>query len=272
MPLIWLRVAAILYGLGLLDMLLQLRKQGSRLSRLAEPMVGLGLIFHFVSVVETVYFNGYQNLLNIKHAESGLALIIAAAFMFMFVRFRTTSPGIFVFPLVFFLTFASTIAERPVSLSAMPALRSGWIMFHVCTLLLGYAALFLSFVSSLLYLMQAGNLKSKQPKDWLSRLPSLQTIDELGYKALLAGFPFMTVGLIAGSVVAQEKYGPIYFTDPKVLLSLLMWGVYMLLLYTRWSAGWRGRRAAYLAAFAFVAACCAWAANYFSMVHRFVAP
>ncbi len=261
-----------MYGLGLLDMLLQLRPRSTRLSRLAEPLVGLGLIFHFVAFVETVYFSGYQNLLTIKHAESGLALLIAAAFMFMFVRFRTTSPGIFVFPLVFLLTFASAIAERPVALSASPALRSGWIMFHVCTLLLGYAALFLSFVASLLYLVQSANLKSKQPKEWLSRLPALQVIDDLGYKALLVGFPFMTVGLIAGIVVAQEKYGSTYFTDPKILLSLLMYGVYILLLYTRWSAGWRGRRAAYLAAFAFLAACCAWAANYFSMVHRFVAP
>ena len=42
-----------------------------------------------------------------------------------------------------------------------------------------------------------------------------------------------------------------------------MWAVYMLLLYTRWSSGWRGRRAAFLATFAFVVALGAWAANYF---------
>jgi ABC-type uncharacterized transport system permease subunit len=51
-----------------------------------------------------------------------------------------------------------------------------------------------------------------------------------------------------------------------------MWAVYMVLLYTRWSSGWRGRKAAYLATFAFIAAVSAWAANYFSGVHRFVAP
>jgi ABC-type uncharacterized transport system permease subunit len=48
-----------------------------------------------------------------------------------------------------------------------------------------------------------------------------------------------------------------------------MWAVYLLLLYTRWSAGWRGRRAAYLAAGAFAFALIAWFANYFSAIHRF---
>jgi len=50
----------------------------------------------------------------------------------------------------------------------------------------------------------------------------------------------------------------------------LMWAVYMILLYTRWNSGWRGRRAAYLATFAFLVAIGAWAANYFSAMHRFV--
>jgi ABC-type uncharacterized transport system permease subunit len=73
-------------------------------------------------------------------------------------------------------------------------------------------------------------------------------------------------------VVAQAKYGAVYFRDPKVLLSVLMWAVYVLMLYTRWNSGWRGRRAAYLATFAFLAAVVAWAANFFSVVHRFVSP
>ncbi len=132
--------------------------------------------------------------------------------------------------------------------------------------------LFLSFVSSLLYLVLSRQLKRKQTVTWAARLPALQEIDALGYKALLLGFPFMTVGLLAGSVVAQERYGPTYFSDPKVLLSLLMWGIYLILLYTRWSAGWRGKKAAYLASFAFAVAVCAWGANYLSRLHRFIAP
>src|SRR5437899_2676422 len=133
----------------------------------------------------------------------------------------------------------------------------------------GYSALFLSFVASIVYLLQERGLKSKS-SGTISKLPALEVIDQIGYRALLLGFPFMTVGLVAGSVVAQAEFGSTFFLDPKILLSLLMWAVYMLLLYTRWSSGWRGRRAAVLSSFAFLIALSAWAANYFSGVHKFL--
>jgi ABC-type uncharacterized transport system permease subunit len=148
-------------------------------------------------------------------------------------------------------------------------LARGWLFAHIALIFTGYAALVLSFGASLLYLIQERSLKSKKPGGLLSRLPALEVIDEIGFRSLLLGFPFMTLGLMAGTVVAQATYGKIDLLDPKILLSILMWVVYLILLYTRWTAGWRGRRAAYLAAGAFVAAVVAWAANYFSTIHRF---
>jgi ABC-type uncharacterized transport system permease subunit len=271
MPLLWLRVATLLYGVGLVYALLLLAQKGERLGRVAVPAAVLGLVFHFVSLVETALLNGYLDLLTIRHAESDLALLLMGLFVFLYLRFRSAAAGLFIFPVAFLLTFGSALNLRPPEFSS-PMMRSGWIVVHVSMLLVGYAALFLSFLSSLLYLVQARSLKSKQPSRLVSRLPALQVLDELGYKSLLVGFPFMTIGLVIGSVIAHEKFGARYFADPKVLLSLVAWGVYMLLLYTRWSSGWRGRKAAYLATFAFVAAVFAWAANYLSRVHRFIAP
>jgi ABC-type uncharacterized transport system permease subunit len=81
----------------------------------------------------------------------------------------------------------------------------------------------------------------------------------------------MTLGLLTGTILAATTYGRVDFLDPVFLLSLLMWAVYMVMVFTRWNSGWRGRRAAVLASFAFVAAIVAWAANYFSTIHRFAA-
>ena len=74
-----------------------------------------------------------------------------------------------------------------------------------------------------------------------------------------------------GGRVAAFAYGKVDFFDPKILLSVLMWAVYLLMVYTRLEAGWRGRRAAMLASVAFVTAIVAWIANYFSGMHRFIA-
>ena len=96
-------------------------------------------------------------------------------------------------------------------------------------------------------------------------------IDQIGYRSLLLGFSFATLGLLTGTILAATTYGRVDFLDPIFLLSLLMWAVYMVMVFTRWNSGWRGRRAAVLATFAFVAALAAWAANYFSAIHRFAA-
>ncbi len=270
MPLIWLRVAVVCYGVGLLYSLLLLSKKGNVLAKVVEPAVGLGLIFHFVSLVEATILIGHLSLASIHYSESLLAFLAMVVFFVFFVGYRTTTLGIVIFPIVFILTFISAIGQNPVMLTS-PLLRNGWIFVHVVMIFTGYAGLFLSFGASLLYLAQERALKSKKQVALTGWLPPLQTIDDIGYHALLFGFPFMTFGIITGSVLAIERYGPMFFSDPKILLSFIMWTVYMLLLYTRFKSGWRGRRAAVLATFAFVIALFAWAANNFSRVHRFIA-
>ncbi len=274
MPLLWLRVAVVCYAAGLFYALTLLTRRAEAWQRFVVPVVSLGMVFHFVSLCEAAVIE-HLSFASVHYSESLLAFVIMFVFMVARIKYRTTSPGLFIFPLVFLLTFASAIARAPIDFTN-PTLRSGWVFIHIVLIFTGYAALFLSFGVSLLYLLQARKLKAKlKARDtggFTSRLPALETLDDIGYKSLLLGFPFMTFGLIAGSALAQAKFGPVYFRDPKVALSLLLWIVYVVLLYTRWNSGWRGRRAAFLAACAFLVALSAWAANFFSDVHKFVSP
>jgi ABC-type uncharacterized transport system permease subunit len=269
MPILWLRVALVCYGVGLFYALVALTRTTHLLSRVALHAAYLGMIFHCVSLVEAVRISGQLTLTSVHNAESLLALLIMVLFMIAYLVYQTTSPGIVVFPVVFLLTFVAATGQQPF-LFLSPSVRTGWVLVHVALIFTGYAALVLSFGASLLYLLQERTLKAKKSTGIISRLPALEVIDEIGLRSLLLGFPFMTLGLLAGTVVAQATYGRVELLDPKILLSILMWAVYLLLVYTRWNAGWRGRRAAYLAAGAFVAAVVAWSANYFSTIHRFV--
>jgi ABC-type uncharacterized transport system permease subunit len=269
MPLFWLRVALCLYGVGLLYAVLTLWGGRYRLNRIMLPAVGLGTVFHFVAISEYAMLAGTFPMTSMHQVEALLAFLLMAFFFVVYFRYKTASPGVAVFPLVFLLMVSSS---SPVTISdaVAPLASPWWILVHVTLILIGYSALFFSFFASVLYLIQEKNLKAKaMSAGFWSKLPALATIDEIGYKCLVFGFPFMTLGLIAGSILAEARYGPSYFTDPKILLSILMWVVYMVLLYSRWSAGWRGRRAAYLAAFAFGAAVLAWSAN--NGWHRFIA-
>jgi ABC-type uncharacterized transport system permease subunit len=271
MPLLWLRIALALYGLGLLYALVALVGRRDVLMRVTIPAVGVGTIFHLISLVEQFSMRDLSVSLPVHFSESLMAFCLMAIFFAVYWIYKTSSPAIFVFPLVFLLTLSAAVGQAPPQFST-PLLKTGWLYTHIALIFAGYAALFFSFVSSLLYLMQERSLKAKQFDGVLSRLPALQVIDEIGYRALILGFPFMTFGLIAGSVIAQASFGAGYFLDPKVLLSVMMWAVYMVLLYMRWNSGWRGRRAAMLSTFAFLAALGAWVANYFSPMHRFMTP
>ncbi len=270
MTLIWLRVALIFYGVGLLYALVALTRTSEILSKLALHAAYLGMVFHFVSLAEAVMQSGQIASASIHNSESLLGFLIMVVFMIAYMVYKTTTPGIVVFPLVFVLTFVAATGQQPLVFASL-VVRRGWLVLHILMIFTGYAALFLSFGASILYLLQERALKSKSSRGMFQSLPSLQVIDDIGYRSLMLGFPFMTLGLIAGTVVAESAYGRLNFFDPKILLSVLMWAVYMLMVYTRLNAGWRGRKAAMLASVAFVAAIVAWIANYFSGMHRFIA-
>jgi ABC-type uncharacterized transport system permease subunit len=159
-----------------------------------------------------------------------------------------------------------------------PMVRNGWIAFHVVMLLVAYAALAFAILSSFLYQIQEKRLKNKdwakagvgggaRPRGFMTWLPPLATMDQITTSTLRIGFVCMTVGLFAGSVIAQEQVGIGYFADPKVLLSFVMWGLYVAILFIRRNVGLRGRRAAWVTSGVFVVMLCVWAANLLSGVH-----
>lgn len=273
MPDLWLRVAASLYGLGLLYALITIWGKKEVLSRVVVSAVALGTLFHLVSLVESGMASASGGFSGSRHqVESLLAFLLMVFFLGFYAKYRTASPGIFVFPLVFLLTLSAVLGRHPETSVRSDLAGSGWLFFHIALIFSGYAALFFSFASSILYLVQERSLKSKHLDGIIGRLPALEVIDNIGYRSLMLGFPFMTLGLIAGSVIAQARFGPAYFQDPKVIFSVLMWLIYTGLLFSRWSAGWRGRRAAMLSMVAVASATVAWAANYYSTMHRIVGP
>lgn len=268
---VWLRVALALYGLGLLYILVALTRTKETLDRLTLHAAYLGMVFHFVAIAEALNQSGDLSLASLSLATSVLGFLLMVVFLLVYMVYQTTSPGVIVFPLVFLLTFLSAMGQQPFVVNSASA-RQGWLIAHIALIFAGYAALALSFSASLIYLLQEYALKAKRQGGLLSRLPALQVTDEIGFRSLLLGFPFMTAGLVVGMVIAQTSFGRIDFHDPKILLSSLMWLVYLILVYTRWSAGWRGRRAAYLAAGTFAMAIVAWGANYFSKIHGLARP
>jgi ABC-type uncharacterized transport system permease subunit len=279
MFLLWLRIAAGLYGVASLLAIPAVLGNHPRGHRYCLPVALGGWFFHLVATVEMLAMAHHLIPVLATEIVSTLALAIVGVFLFTFFVYRTVSFGLFALPLAFLLTVVPAIGPERYTFSS-PMVRNGWIAFHVVMLLVAYAALLFSILSSFLYLIQEKRLKNKEwakagvtprpktrPRGFLTWLPPLATMDKVTQSTLQIGFICMTAGLFAGSVVAQEQVGIAYFIDPKVLLSFVMWGLYVVILFVRRSVGLRGRRAAWVTSSVFVVMLCVWAANLLNGVH-----
>jgi len=68
----------------------------------------------------------------------------------------------------------------------------------------------------------------------------------LAYRMVVFGFPLWTFGIIAGAIWADEAWGRYWGWDPTETWAFITWVVYAGYLHARATAGWRGRRAAYI--------------------------
>jgi cytochrome c-type biogenesis protein CcsB len=134
------------------------------------------------------------------------------------------------------------LTEQPVPIP--PALRSFWLPVHSTLSFIGEAILGLAFSVGIMYLIQENQIKKKKWGGFLHRLPSLKTLDDLNYLCISFGFPFLTLGIITGSIWAEYAWGSYWSWDPKETWSLITWFIYAALLHGRLNIGWRGRRAA----------------------------
>src|ERR1017187_10256245 len=272
MTLLWLRLAVLLYGVAALAVLPAALYDHPRWRHLAVPCAVAAALFHFVSLAETLNAAHHRLPVDTHEVQSLLALILGLAFLLGYARYRSVSIGIFVLPIAFML--AMLAAFRPGQETFSAPIRTGWIALHIVLLLAAYAALVVSLLASLLYLIQERRLKSKAGHTrWLPPLDTqLETIDQIALKTLLFGLPCMTAGLLIGSVIAQADYGAKYFSDPKILLTFGLWIAYVAMIFIRRASGLRGRRAVYLSSFVVLVVLFVWAANQFSAVHRFPTP
>lgn len=271
MFLLWLRIAAILYGLASLSAFGAVLGHRAFWRRNCLPVALAAWLVHVVSAVEMLVLAHRWMPVGMHEVQSILALLIVTVFLVIALRYRTLSFSIFALPLAFLLVVVPALGPHQHTFTS-PVIRSGWLLLHITALLAAYAALIFSLIASLLYLVQERRLKDKHFPGFLNWLPPLDTMDQIAQKTLILGFYCMTIGLFAGSIIAQESVGPAYFADPKIWLSFVMWGLYVAMLFVRRSTGLRGRRAVYLSSAVFVVMLCVWAANLFSSVHRFSAP
>ncbi|WP_121715656.1 c-type cytochrome biogenesis protein CcsB [Streptomyces sp. E5N91] len=151
----------------------------------------------------------------------------------------------------------------------VPALHSYWLYIHVSTAIFCGAVFYVGAVSTILYLFKdsfesklaSGGTPGRFASSVLDRLPAAASLDKFAYRVNAAVFPLWTFTIIAGAIWAGDAWGRYWGWDPKETWSFITWVAYAGYLHARATAGWKGRKAAYLALIAF--GC--WLFNYYGV-------
>jgi len=250
MHVVLLRLALGLYFLGFVHAVLTALNKKQTLFKPALAAVSAGFVLHVASIFLRAMEVHYLPLTQQYEAFSFFGALATLGFLIAYAKYGIAPLSVFAFPLIFIMTFIANLVYDP-SQSIPPVLRSNWIYIHTPMVILGYAALSITFAAAIMYLIQEHALKSKHPVRFYNWLPSLEICDDLAYRSLAIGFPLITLGIITGALWAQGA-GYVWARDPKVVFSFLTWLVYLLLIFYRLIAGWRGRKAAYLSIVGFI--------------------
>lgn len=258
MSVVWLRLAVLLYAAGLADAILFLLKRRKESSRFAQICFQAAVLLHFVSIVEHSVALRHLAANNFFETASMCAFLIGVVYLFIQWRYQFTGFSLFAYPTVFTLALLSAMGT-PVATWSDPRVRNAWLLAHILLVLIGYAALILSASAAVFYLLQERRLKSKKPIG--SRIPPLETLDSLITRSMSVGLVAVTLAVIVGSTWAFIESGTRWISEPKIAVSLVTWGFYLLMVFLRISAGWRGRRAAVLALIVLGFGALTWAAH-----------
>jgi HemX protein len=127
------------------------------------------------------------------------------------------------------------------SLVMAEQLVSELLLIHITMAILSYGAFTLSFVFSVLYLIQYNLLKRKKWGKTLLRIADLSKLENLSYVLNVIGVPMMLLSVILGTIWAYIKVPELSWFDSKVLGSFFVLGIYSIYLYLRIGKDFHGK-------------------------------
>jgi len=198
---------------------------------------------------------GHAPLSNLYESVVFFSWTIVLVFAFIDLKYRYRVIGAFVIPFALLGMAWGQLGLDSGIQPLVPALQSNWLIYHVITCFLGYAAFAVACGVSIMYLLVSRSNLSEEisRKGILAMFPPGKILDEINYRAIIFGFPLMTLGIITGSVWANYAWGTYWSWDPKETWSLIVWFVYAAFLHARITKGWVGGRAAWLSIIGFAA-------------------
>lgn len=208
-------------------------KYASLLGWLSFILLGASLVFR-------AFATGHGPFSNMYEFSIAFAWGILGIYLWFERKYHQRLLGLIVFPVALgLLWYALQIPGGADVEPLVPALQNNLLLsVHVATAIVAYGSFTIAFAAAVMYLAQ--------PEGGRWGLPKPSVLDEIGYRAIVVGFPFLTLVIVLGAVWADVAWGRYWGWDPKETASLVTWFIYGAYLHARVMRGWRGRKAAIL--------------------------
>jgi len=239
-------VAIALYAASLACYLRKLFAEGRLAGRAASLLLAAALVAHYFALLQralSIHSVPYQDIYG---STSLLAWFLALTYLGLEFFHRERAMGAFALPLVLLLLGLDLIVT-PHTAPRAPA-RGSVFALHVTSNILAYSAFTISFLFSVIYLIQDRLIRKHRSGALLWRLPPMEDLERMTRNGVRIGLAAMLFGITLGMIVDQRLTGQYLSLDPKVLISFLMLACYGGYLWVARSPAWRGARASLLCA------------------------
>ncbi len=215
------------------------------MGRYATILGWLAVVALFTSLAFRAIATGHGPFANMYEFSVAFAFGILAAYMWFERRYHQRILALVALPVALAMMLYAWTIQGPIE-PLVPALQNNLLLtVHVAVAIVAYGSFSIAFAAAILYLIQ--------PEGGRWGLPKPQVLDEIGYRAVVIGFPFLSLTIILGAVWADVAWGSYWSWDPKETASLVTWLIYGAYLHARVMRGWRGNRAAWLLMLGFAA-------------------
>jgi cytochrome c-type biogenesis protein CcsB len=228
--------------------------RGALAGRVAVSVTVLGWLLHVSCLVTRGIAAGRVPWGNMYEFALTACLVAVTLYLALLTRQPVRYLGAFVMlPVVVLMGLAGTVLYTAVA-PLVPALNSYWLKIHVTAAVTASGIFLVAFAATALYLVReryervtAAGARPRFPTALGVRLPESAVLERATFRTIALGFPIWTFAIMAGAVWAEAAWGRYWGWDPKETWSFIAWLVYAAYLHARSTAGWRGRRATYLA-------------------------
>lgn len=156
------------------------------------------------------------------------------------------------------------IMKNPDALPHSASLKSSWLIIHVFFAQLAFGAYLAASGLGVIYLLKESRTRRGEISPFYERFPAVPLIEETMFRFVVYGFIADAIMIAAGAIWAKDLWGAYWSWDPVEVWSLCSWLFYGFAIHLKVTMGWKGRRLAWIFAFAIVGIIIAyWGVDFF---------